>query len=221
MRGRAYVRSWERLVADVLVVAGLVGAVWGVAYWVNGMTQAPATVKVQVGVTGADGGSGWGNAQVDVAGVAVPDGWFAGARPVAPYSGADGVLTLAAWDSTVLEQAAARAGGLVAGLGVLVGALALRPVLRGIGEGRPFARGTARRLTVVAVTIGVAGVLASWLPGWAGVLVLHRTGLADTDRFLTAPTLDGTPLLVGLVVLLVAGAFRVGERHAREIETLV
>lgn len=221
MSVRTYVRSWERLAADVLVLVGVLAAVWGVGYWANGLTQASAYVKVQVGLASSDGGWGWGDEHVEVPGTSVPDGWFAGAQPTAPYTGADGVLTLATWDSTVLEQALGRADHLVIGAGLLVAALALRPVLRGIGQGRPFEAGAAGRLTVVAVTIGVAGALASWLPGWAGVLVLDRTGLADTGRFLTTPSLDGTPLLVGLVVLLVAGAFRVGERHSREIDTLV
>ncbi|HEX5332993.1 MAG TPA: hypothetical protein VFW79_10145 [Cellulomonas sp.] len=213
---------WVARLAALLLLLGVAAALWGTAYAVNGMTQAPARVKVPVMLIAAEPQSGWGNVPLQVPGVVVPEGWLAGAQPtgVGP-SGSDGRVTVAAWGSTRVEQLLGRGDGLVRGIGLLVGAVALQPVLRSISSGRPFARGNARRIAVVAGTVGVVGVVAPLLPRLAGRLVLERTGLAGTGAFALAPALSLEPLLVAALVLVVAAAFRAGETMARDMDGLV
>jgi hypothetical protein len=93
-------------------------------------------------------------------------------------------------------------------------------VLGSIAEGRPFARGNDRRLVVLAATVAVAGVLAPLLPQLAGLLVLDRTGLAG-PRFMATPSVELAPLLVGVLILAAAAAFRAGERLADDVRGLV
>lgn len=215
--------GWVRGLSGLVLTIGIVAGVWGVLYTVNGMTQAPATVTVPVTLAVPSDGSR-AHVAVEVPGVTVPEGWFAGATPQggrvsAGTGGPDGDLMLAAWGSTRAEQALARGSWLVGGLGALVGALALAPVLGSIAAGRPFAPGNARRLVVLAATIAVAGVLAPLLPQVAGALVLARTGLAG-PRF-AGPSLHVEPLLVAALVLAVAAAFRAGERLTDDVAGLV
>ncbi len=224
---------WVANLRVLVVLVGWLAAFWGVAYAVNGMTQAPATVRVPVSLMPAPERSGWGNIQVDVPGIALeasgdePSPRFAGARPggwettVGGLAGGpDGTLTLAAWGSTRVEQLLSRGTMLVSGLGMLVGALALAPVLDSISLGRPFARGNARRLVVLGVTIAVTGLVAPMLPALAGELVLQRTGLAG-PRLGAAPGGSLAPIVVGLVVLALAAAFRAGERMSDDVRGLV
>jgi len=215
---------WVRRLSGLVVILGLVAGVVGVGYAINGMTQAPGFVKAPVTLIDADAPTGWADVEVDVPGVDVPDGWFAGAQPPGSgsglVSGADGRLTIVAWDSTRIEQLLSRGDRLVGGLGLLVGALALGPVLGSIAQGRPFAPGNARRLTVVAATVAIAGSIAPTLPEIAGFLVLERTGLAGPDfASATSPSLQ--PVLVGGVVLALALAFRAGERLSDDVRGLV
>lgn len=215
--------AWMRGLRVLVVTIGWVAGIVGVAYAVNGMTQAPAFVTVPVTVASAPDG---GAVHVQVDGVSVPRGWLSGGVPggvrvhgsTAP--GPDSELRLTAWGSTRAEQLLARGTWLVGGLAVLVGALALAPVLGSIAEGRPFASGNGRRLVVLAAAVAAGGVLAPLLPQVAGTLVLRRTGLAGAP-FVTTPSLALEPVLAGAVVLAVAAAFRVGERMADDVRGLV
>lgn len=210
---------WIGRLARMLVALGVLSALWGVVYTVNGITQAGATVKVPVTLTPVST-SGWGDVPVQVDGIVVP-GWLAGARPDEGTIGtADGRLTLAVWGSTAPEQVLRRAGVLVLGLGLLVAGFALHPVLESIAAGRPFVRGTARRIAVVAGCVAVVGTLAPVLPQVAGFLVLERIGLAG-PRFLATPSVPLAPLVVAALVLVVAAAFRAAERMSDELSGLV
>src|SRR5450830_574443 len=117
---------WVARLATLLLFLGVAAALWGTAYTVNGMTQAPATVKVPVTLVAARHGSGWGNVPLQLPGVEVPKGWIAGARPdgVLP-SGTDGRVTVAAWGSTRVEQLLGRGDWLIGGVGLLIAALVL------------------------------------------------------------------------------------------------
>ena len=215
--------AWLRYLRVLIVVLGWAAGVLGVAYAVNGATQAPAWVRVPVTLAATPDHAG--PVEVHVDGISVPDGRLTGPPPsgasfsVAGQPTVDSALTLAAWGSTRVEQLLARGQWLVGGLGVLVGALALAPLLGSIADGYPFAPGNAR-LVVLAVTIAVAGVLAPLLPQIAGFLVLDRTGLAG-PAFLATPSVEVAPLLVGALVLAAAAAFRAGERMADDVRGLV
>ena len=223
-RSAATARSslWVPRLASLLLALGVLGALWGTAYSINGMTQAPATVKAPVNLAVSELAAGWGNVRVQVTGVDVPAGWLAGARPDGlQASGVDGGLTVAAWGSTRVEQLLGRGDWLIGGIGLLVGAVALRPVLLSIAAGRPFAPGNARRITLVAATVAVVGVVAPLAPQIAGQLVLARTGLARTGAFVSTVAVSPEPLLVAALVLAVATAFRAGEAMSRDVDGLV
>jgi hypothetical protein len=203
---------WVGRLATFLVLFGWVVAVFAVVYAVNGATQAPGTVKVPVRLA-AEPSAGWGNVQLTVPGVEVPDGWVSGAQPAGFSVGAtDSRVTLAAWGSTRAEQVLARGGTLVAGLAFLGGALLLRPVLRSVAEGRPFEAGGSRRLRRLAAVVAVAGVVGPLLPQVAGLLVLDRTGLDAGAAFAPGVELSPGPLLAAALVLVVATVLAVGER---------
>jgi hypothetical protein len=156
---------------------------------------------------------------VELPGVTVPDGWLQ------PASGTDGLtldnageLRIVAWNSTWLEQALSEASLALGGMGLLVGALLLRPVLLSIAAGEPFRAGNASRISLLAATVAVTGTL--WLipPQVAGMLVLQRTGLDHNHGgpFVSAVSIPFAPLLTAALVLAVAAAFRADERLRRE-----
>ncbi len=220
---------WVHGLSTLVVWLGVLAGFWGVAYAVNGGTQP----EVRAPVTLVDDDhSGWGDQTIEISGVdpGEVDGIgvrFVGARPggwvtafAGMVTGPDGTVTVVAWGSSHVEGFLARGNFAVLGLGALVGALALAPVLRTIAEGRPFAPGNARRLTVLGVTVAVAGAVAPMLPAIAGFMVLERTGLAG-PRFAseTGPAL--TPILVGALVLALAAAFQIGERMTDDVRGLV
>jgi hypothetical protein len=215
-------RVFARRLAGALVWIGAIGAVVGVAYDVNGMTQAHATIKVPVAVAQVEVGAGWGNTELSVPGVTPVDGWLAPSRVDGlRLDHVDGELTLAAWGSTRVEQALGRGDWMLVGLGMLVAAILLEPVLRSTALGRPFAAGNARRLLGVAGVVAVVGTVAPLLPAAAGALVLARTGLGDSGHLVAAGGLSPFPLLVAAVLAVIAEAFRRGEQLARDSEGLV
>jgi hypothetical protein len=208
--------------ATALLWVGWTAAVVCLAYALNGITQAHGSVSVPVAVTHTAPGTGASSSQLTIPGVEVENGWFspapiAGVRP----AGADGEVTLTAWGSTRAEQALARGDWVVGGLGLLVIAMLLAPVLNSIARGEPFAPGNARRLVLVGTTLAATGLMAPALPAWAGWLVLERTGLAATGRFDPAGGIEPLPLVTAALLVVLAGAFRVGERLARDTEGLV
>lgn len=213
-----------RRFAQALWVLGILAGAWGVLYAANGATQAHASVKVPVTLT-SPGTSGWGNTTLQIDGLAAPGARLAPAAPTGlqtgSSAGADGTVTVAAWDSTVLEQVLGRGDALIGGIALLVGAGLLRPTLLTVAEGRPFAPGNARRVRLLAAVIAAGGVLAPLLPQIAGVLVLERTSLDTTGRFLLMPSIDPGPLVLAAVVLCVAEAFRAGTALADDVDGLV
>ncbi|MDM7830045.1 hypothetical protein [Cellulomonas edaphi] len=208
---------WVRRLANLLVAIGVIGAALGVLDFVNALTQVSASVKATVRV--APSGC-CGDARVELPGVTLADGWLL------PANGPDGLsaspsagqLRIEAWGSTAPEQALANAELLVGGVGFLLGALLIRPVLVALSEGRPFRRGNARRITLVAVTVAVTGVLVPLPSQLAGLRIAQRTGL-ETE-LVHGVTVPLAPLLTGALVLAVAAAFRAGERLTRESEEM-
>jgi hypothetical protein len=74
---------------------------------------------------------------------------------------------------------------------------------------------------VLAVTVGVTGLVAPVLPRVAGSLVLDRTGPADGGVLVSALSCSVEPVVVAVLVLVVAAAFRAGERMSRDVDGLV
>jgi hypothetical protein len=125
----------------------------------------------------------------------------------------------------VVEQLTARGGAAVTAICVGVGALLLRTLLLSTAAGRPFQPGNAIRITGIAALIAVAAVAPAILSNLSAELVLHRVGLAGANSPIEAPVLlPGSALVqlvLALIVLAMAEAFRRGGDLARDIEGLV
>lgn len=224
---KQYARPWLLgLLEAVLGVAGLAALVVAPVYWVNGMTQAGAGIRVPVVVTSsADALGSSGGRPTDVA-VNLPLGTAfvsTGEVPPPQLSAANQDLELSSQGSTVAEWALVRGDVLLWWGAAGVAALLLRRVVTRVGEGRPFSGGNARCIAGSAVCVMVASQVAPVLPGWAAALVLERLGMAGAGASLSPSwqVLDVSGLLLVGLLLALAEAFRQGEKLALDAEGLV
>ena len=115
------------------------------------------------------------------------------------------------------------AGALVGQLAWVAGALYVRRMLLAIERGEPFTRRNAGRLVRMAGLILLGGVVAPWLSHWGDLAVHTYLGLEDLAL---PPGVDldehfgFTGLLLALVVLAAAEAFRRGRKLAEDTERL-
>ncbi|MCZ2830428.1 DUF2975 domain-containing protein [Modestobacter sp. VKM Ac-2986] len=210
-RSQTYVKaSTVRGVSQLVGLVGLVAVLAGPVYAVVQATRAGGAVQVPVELSGGTG-------PLVGAQVALPDG-----VRLLPLPG--GVRTmLSAGDSTVAEQLLASGDVAVLGLAVGLGAWLLRPVLASIAAGRPFGAGNSRRLAWLALVVAVAGSIGPLLPQFGALAVLDRLDLVGPDSaFVMGVTFSFLPIVVGGFLLLVlAEAFRQGERIDSDVEGLV
>ena len=199
--------STVRGTSALLGLVGVVAAVAGPVYAINGATQAGAAVEVPVELRGTQ--------SLTQVTAGLPDG-----SRLLP---GDGVRTmLESWDSTVAEQLLSRGDAALLGLAVGLGAWLLAPVLESIAGGRPFGGGNARRLAWLAVVVAVAGSVGPLLPQFGAIAVLDRLGLVGpASPFTVGTTFSFLPLVVGGLLLVLAEAFRQGERIDADVEGLV
>lgn len=108
-------------------------------------------------------------------------------------------------------------------LTIALGAFLLRPILTSIAAGSPFGSHNARRLGILAGVTALASLVVPALPKTAAIRALDRLDLTGPDSpFLFGASLALTPpILFALVLLLLAEAFRHGERLQRDVEGLV
>ena len=167
-----------------------------------------------------------------MAGGSVPVSMVPGRVPPLHVPGLpSGITVSAAADAISLDVARlspglrllTEASGVVTALAVAAGAWWLAGVLRSVALGRPFERRNAARLLGLTGAILVGGVLAPILDDLAGFAILDRRGLVDSDSpfVLTMLHVDFAPLLLALVVLGAAEAFRRGAALADDVEGLV
>jgi hypothetical protein len=213
-RGTTYVKpSTIRALSWLLGLIGVVAAIAGPVYAINAATQAGAAVEVPVELTvqGAEA------RRIPLSVADLPE-----RAEVSALNTGDQV-ELAAWDSTVVEQLLSRGDAAVFGLAVGVGAWLLRPVLTSLAAGRPFGSRNAPRLAGLALVVVIAGGIGPLLPQVGSLVVLDRLDLVGPDSpFVMGVTFSFTPaLLSGLLVLLLAEAFRQGERISEDVEGLV
>ncbi|MFI7108643.1 hypothetical protein ACIBK9_20225 [Nonomuraea sp. NPDC050227] len=184
-------RLFVRLALYVVRFAGAVAGVWGVAYAVNGATQAGGEMVVRVlpRFEAAE--------RLGLSGVKLPRGLSLGG----------GELSLRVWDSTAAEQVLFRADVLVGGLCALVAALLVGGLLTSVFEGEPYRRGNAARVAWLAVLALVSGA-AQALPALAVAAVLDRAGAGGTfgpPSGLSWLPFTGAALLAALALALRAG----------------
>jgi hypothetical protein len=225
-----------RAMTGVLVAAGVVAAVGGVALDINAATNAkgPVSVSVFVRVHQLD--------QLQVLQATGP-----GTATLAPFRlqqgpfqpglelyvkgmpqdtwinvGTGRAVTLNSWGSTIAEQLLGRGAGLITGLCLLWGALVVRRLVLSISGGQPFERGNAARVTQLAGLIVAATIAGGVLPYLAAHLVLERLGLSGpASPVYPHLVIAGAPLLVALFLLVLAQAFRRGAELAQDAEGLV
>ncbi|MDQ4105030.1 MAG: DUF2975 domain-containing protein, partial [Actinomycetota bacterium] len=117
----------------------------------------------------------------------------------------------------------AGAGALVGQLAWVAGALYVRRMLLAIEGGEPFTQRNAGRLVRVAGLVLLGGVVAPWLSHWGDLAVHTYLGLED---LVLAPGVDleanvgFTALLLALVVLAAAEAFRRGRKLTEDTERI-
>lgn len=222
-----------RILASASLLVGLVAAVYGIAYEINGATRVGAPVAVAVQITDL------GRLKVRQATSAeserdIPLGLRPGLRVPDLYLYIEGIskgdwlqagnseVTLHASGSTVADWLASRGGGAVVGLCLGFGSLLLRRLLLYIGCGQPFQRWNAARIAGIAVLIAVATLSSGVLHYVAARLVLNRIGLGGPDSPVTAHlTITAVPLLLTPFLLAFAEAFRRGTQLAKDSEGLV
>lgn len=113
-------------------------------------------------------------------------------------------------------------GSVLALAALAVGALALARVLAGIRAGTPFAGRAATWWAVVAVAVPVGGVLGPLLDDVAALAALDRLDLVRPGAPYEASIgFSLAPLLVMVVLLGVAEAFRRGAAQAADVDGLV
>lgn len=164
---------------------------------------------------------GWSGALADPTRV---EALGADADPLRPAAGArlswDGAASVTLADASLgLWLATLVPLALVATV-IAVVAWSLRGLVADIGAGRPFAPANAVRLRVVALTI-LAGVVAVPLSEGLVGRAVARAALVDDPAIGWRFDLPLTWLLVGVVVLFVAEAFRVGTALSADVEGLV
>ncbi|MFI7687965.1 hypothetical protein ACIBQ6_02785 [Nonomuraea sp. NPDC049655] len=194
-------RLFVRLALYVVRFAGAVAGVWGVAYAVNGATQADGEIVVRVvpRLEAAD--------RLGLSGVKLPRGLSLGG----------GELSLRVWDSTAAEQVLFRADVLVGGLCALVAALLVGGLLTSVFEGEPYRRGNAARVAWLAVLALVSGA-AQALPALAVAAVLDRAGVGGT--FGPPSGLSWLPFTGAALLAALALALRAGRRARADVTSV-
>ena len=220
-----------RFLETTVLLMGLAAPVAGVAYAINGATQAQADVEVTVAARTTEGlnvpGPVNGESKPAVPVPQQPDGEIllgvSGVKASHSLEVDKGSLMLRAPGSTVSEQLLSRGDSAILGLSVGAGALLVRRLLLSIAEGEPFRQGNAARIAGIAALTAGGSIGAALTPGLAGGLVLERLGLdgAESPVVATEFSYPMSALLVALLLLAVAEAFRKGTELAQDVDGLV
>ena len=107
-------------------------------------------------------------------------------------------------------------------LSVAAGAWLLAGVVRSVGRGRPFDRRNPGRLVGLAAAVVVGGLVAPVLRDVASTAVQEATDLVESGSpFVVAATFSFLPVMLAVLVLTVAEAFRRGRALEDEVEGMV
>lgn len=209
----------SRAIARLLLLAGVVAAVGGVGYAINGATQAPATVTVPISIEMLDdvaNGSPQHPTAVSVDGVVVPDG----ARLQAAEHGLQ-LVTEAGYASR-WTGFLARGDSALLGLGFGACALLLAPVVNAVAAGDPFRRSNAARIGWTGAIVGVVGMVAPVLPHLAALAVMTSFDAASSaNPFAVVFGVEVAPLGIAALIFVVAEAFRRGTQISADTAGLV
>jgi hypothetical protein len=234
-RARQYGLGLVRFLSGLALLVAIAAPVGGIAYAINGASQAHADVLTTVRVT-------------DRAALSIPLGpSIEREKPVAlaqqPGRNVPGTIrldlpgampspasleaplrtvTVRAPDSTIPEQLLSRGAAAMLWVCIGAGAWLLRGLLLSITDGNPLLPANARRIAGIAGLVIVAAAAGEFLPAMAGAMVLDRLGLgAGAPVAPLRAELGLFPILLGMVLLALAEAFRRGSELARDAEGLV
>ena len=205
----------SRVIARLLLLAGIVAGVGGVAYAVNGATQAPATVTVPISIEAEDGRPQH-RLPVSVDDVVVPDG----ARLQVAEDGLQ--LVTDGRHASRITGFLARGDAALLGLGFGACALLLAPVIEAVAAGDPFRRSNAARIGWTGAIVGVVGMIAPILPNLAAFAVMTSFDTADgANPFAVVFDLEPTPIAIAALIFVLAEAFRRGTQISADTAGLV
>ena len=161
------------------------------------------------------------------AGAALPVTLAENARPAALDRLPEGITTTRVHETVELVvdslpvglRLLAAAGPALLLLSVAVGAWLLAGVVRSVGRGRPFDRRNPRQLAGLAVAIVVGGLVSPILRDVASTAVLEAENLVEFGSpFVIAGTISFLPVMLAVLLLTVAEAFRRGGALEDEVE---
>lgn len=144
----------------------------------------------------------------------------------------DGPASVAGGDTTFAEVSLAglsTAARLLLGGGTLILALvqvliaiAVVALCRQLLAGRPFVPALGRLLEAVAIVVLAGGMIGQALYGFGNFQVASELNTDPIGSgFPLTMHLDSTPFVVGIVIALLATAFKIGERLQRDTDGLV
>jgi hypothetical protein len=206
------------VLAFVLVAGGVVAAVVGVVRWLEPVTSSMGHVAVPMQLRSSDGRGA--DLVLEVDQMPYPEvsvwGVSTGGLPDRDhYSEPLGVVTIHTYGEASLgERLLSRADALLRGIALLVAALALRPVLVAISQGRPFRPEHHRLINVVAVCVVAGAYVAPILPWWASALVLSRS--EDAYGMSASPPHHFEVFVVAALIVLVGAIVRAGTPDPRD-----
>ena len=205
----------SRAIARLLLFAGIVAAVGGVGYAVNGATQAPATVTVPISIE-VENGPPLRPIPVSVDDVVVPDGsWLRAAEHGLQLVTEPGYASR--WTGFL-----ARGDAALLGLGFGACALLLAPVVNAVAAGDPFRRSNAARIGWAGGIVGVVGMVAPLLPDLAALAVMTSFDRAGGENpFAVVLGADIAPIGIAALMFVVAEAFRRGAQISADTAGLV
>ncbi|MEW9533721.1 DUF2975 domain-containing protein [Microbispora sp. NPDC049125] len=197
-----------RFLAGLTVWIGVIAAFWGVAYAINGATQAKGRVTVPVTIGKTSEGE---PPEIQLPKAHVPD--------AVRLSAVDDAVALSAPGSTVAEQLLSRGDTAVTGLCLGLAAVLLRRLLLSVLEGTPFRGGNPARIAGLAGLLLFAAIVGEALPDIGAGIVLSRLDLGP--MFTAGVSIPMAPILVALLLLVLAEAFRRGGELADDVAATI
>ncbi len=127
---------------------------------------------------------------------------------------------------TVSNLTGAPVGLLIAGhtatiLTSVIIATAVILLCKGVVSGTPFTRPISISIIAVSATLMVGSLLSQAFYGFAGVFAGEQISQSSDFWAAFSISFDGTPIMAGFVIAIVAFAFELGNRMQRDTEGLI
>jgi hypothetical protein len=204
-RRRTLLGRISRLLSALAAPLGALALVTAVILPINQLTQPGGEVPVRLKNPDA---IEW----LGVPGLA-PASWLSADQTTVTYH----VFHLPGW-LRALTEAAGSLTFLTLGLALLL----IWRLLDAVGRGRPFDPRNPRRLRYLALLAAVGGLGSQLIDKISSNAVLRHVGMTGVDTPVGPPDrVDVAPVLLAVVLLAVADAFRRGRELSEDVEGLV